>query len=223
MTRPFPNPSFSQVRLSWFVRATQRWRGSCWRSGAAISARRGSRVFAGLQQKIGGPNSRGLQWSGTDTYFFFLLNAWITFGACGPLARLESFTAGHACHARCDAAPPARQGREPCQRAHFHPLTRRVRRSFAVRPAKLNETAYELLAAGMHLQSCLKPRVEFAPLEYSGFRTDSSLRPCVLDRYLLRSRGSSISHEERASAHGNVKVVVVMRHNYTPHRDPFCE
>ena len=170
---------------------------------------------------MGGSNSRGLQFSNTDSYQFADSFQWFTFGACGPLARLESFTAGLACHPRCDAAPPARQGHDPCQRAHIHPLTRRVRRSFAGRPAKLNETAYELLAAGMHLQSCLKPRVEFAPLEYSGFRTDSSLRSCVLDRYLLRSRGSSTSHEERASAHGYVKVVVVMRHNFAPHRDPF--
>ena len=92
------------------------------------------------------------------------------------VARLECFTAGLVCHPRCDAAPPARQGREPCQRAHIHPLIRRFRRSFAVRPAKLNETASELLAAGIHLLSCPKPRVELAPLEYAGFGAFGSMR-----------------------------------------------
>ena len=90
----------------------------------------------------------------------------------------------------------------------------------AERPSS-TRTAFELLAAGIHLALCPKPRVELAPLEYTGFGADSPMRLWVLDRYVLRSRGSSISHEERASAHGNVKVVVVMRHNFPPHRDPF--
>ena len=89
--------------------------------------------------------------------FFTYWDQRITFGACGPLARSECFTAGLACRSRCDAAPPARQGHEPCQRAHIHPLIRRFRRSFAVRPAKLNETASEQLAAVIHLLSCPKP------------------------------------------------------------------
>ena len=86
----------------------------------------------------------------------------------------------------------------PCHRAHIHPLIRRLRRSFAGRAAKLNENCFQLLAAGIHLALCPKPRVELAPLEYTGFGADSPMRLWVLDRYVLRSRGSSISHEERA-------------------------
>ena len=67
----------------------------------------------------------------------------------------------------------------------------------AERPSS-TRTAFELLAAGIHLALCPKPRVELAPLEYTGFGADSPMRIWVLDRYVLRSRGSSISHEERA-------------------------
>ena len=74
----------------------------------------------------------------------------------------------------------------------------------AERPSS-TRTAFELLAAGIQLALCPKPRVELAPLEYTGFGADSPMRLWVLDRYVLRSRGSSISHEERASAHGKEK------------------
>ena len=65
LTMPFPKSVFpSQVELV-SCSSDQRWRGSCWRSGAAIGARLGSRVFAGLEQK----SADQIQWSGTDTYF----------------------------------------------------------------------------------------------------------------------------------------------------------
>ena len=91
----------------------------------------------------------------------------------------------------------------------------------AERPSS-TRTAFELLAAGIHLALCPKPRVELAPLEWAGF--GDFLFVCVqfIERYLRRTRGSSHSHEDRASAHGKcVIVVVVMRHNFPPHRDPF--
>ena len=74
----------------------------------------------------------------------------------------------------------------------------------AERPSS-TRTAFELLAAGIHLPSCPKPRVELAPLVYAGFGADCVVRLWVLHRYALRLRGSSISHEERASAHGKQK------------------
>ena len=60
----------------------------------------------------------------------------------------------------------------------------------AERPSS-TRTAFELLAAGIQLALCPKPRVELAPLEYTGFGADSPMRLWVLDRYVLRSRGST--------------------------------
>ena len=152
VTRPFPKSVFFPSQVELVCSSEAAWRGTSRRSGAAICARLGTRVIGSLQQKIGGSNSRGLQFSHTDSYPFPDSFQWFTFGACGPLAQLERFTAGHACHSRCDGAPPARQGREPCQRAHIHPLIRRFRRSFAGRAAKLNENCIRA-ARGRHSPS----------------------------------------------------------------------
>ena len=52
----------------------------------------------------------------------------------------------------------------------------------AERPSS-TRTAFELLAAGIHLPSCPKPRVELAPLVYAGFGADCVVRLWVLHRY----------------------------------------
>ena len=155
VTRPFPKSVFFPSQVELVCSSETAWRGTSRRSGAAICARLGSRVIGSLQQKIGGSNSRGLQFSNTDSYHIADSFQWFTFGACGSLARVECFTADLACHPRCDAAPPARQGHAPCHRAHIHPLIRRLRRSFAGRAAKLNENCFRA-ARGRH-STCIVP------------------------------------------------------------------
>ena len=93
VTRPFPKSVFFPSQVELVCSSEAAWRGTSRRSGAAICARLGTRVIGSLQQKIGGSNSRGLQWSGTDTYFFVLLGSMDHF-----LARAVRWPGSNASH-----------------------------------------------------------------------------------------------------------------------------
>ena len=70
----------------------------------------------------------------------------VTLWPARSLAQLARFTVALACHSRCDGAPCARQGREPGQRAHIHPLNRCSRLALVLRVATGHDGRHGILS-----------------------------------------------------------------------------